>query len=303
MIKLTETIFASVALGFIYALVALGFVIIYKASEVINFAHGAIMLLGSYLVFQFTVVYGIQFGLAVLISMALMAVLGILIERFIIGRMIGEPVFAIVMITLGLEVIIRTVVVGWYGKDFVAIGDPWGFETISVGSMRFSQASIAAIIAGIVLLGAFFVFFKFSRTGTSMKAASVDQEAALAMGINVRRVFAISWAIAGALAAVGGVFVATTAGARPGTLDEANAFIALRAFPAAILGGLDSPGGAVVGGLVIGFVEVFAGAYLVGATWGFLGDGFANVLPYIVMVLVLLFRPYGLFGTREIERV
>jgi branched-chain amino acid transport system permease protein len=214
--------------------------------------------------------------------------------------MVGRPVFAVVMITLGLEIIVRTGSVAYWNPDNKSVGDPWGNSAHRLGDIALSDARLAAIGATAVVLTLFFLFFRFTRTGLAMRAAALDQEVAMAMGISVRRVFAVSWGIAAALATLAGVFVATAAGGA-GTLEPFNAFIALRAFPAAILGGLDSPGGAVLGGVVIGLVEVLAGGY--SQEIDFLGQGFNNVAPYVVMIAVLLVRPWGLFGTREIERV
>jgi branched-chain amino acid transport system permease protein len=167
--------------------------------------------------------------------------------------------------------------------------------------VKILQVNVATIVLGVVVLGAFFVLFRFTKVGLAMRATAVDQEAALAQGISVGRIFALSWAIAGAVAVVGGMMLAGGAGPAPG-LSVSLSLIALRAFPAIILGGLDSPGGAVAGGLTIGVAQVMAGGYIPNAVPS-LGNEFADVVPYLIMLVVLLVRPYGLFGTREVTRV
>lgn len=298
MSDLLQFAFQGLALGAIYALVALGFVIIYKATDVINFSHGELMLLGAYLVYSFHNEAGLPFFLAVPLAMGAMGAVGWGIERAILRRMVGEPVFAIVMITLGLAIVVRQVVTAIWSEADRQLGDPWGSSQLSLGDLRFNVVSIVTIVAAVVVLLGFFAFFRSSKFGVAMRATAFDQEAALAVGIPVRRVYALSWVIASAIATVGGIFIA----AFPSTLSPSLGFAALRAFPAAILGGLDSPGGAVLGGFIIGVAEVMVAGYQPDyAPW--LGHDFDEIAPYLVMILVLMVRPYGLFGTRQVERV
>ena len=286
------------ALGAVYALVALGFVIIFKATDIINFSHGELMLLGAYLVYSFHNEAGLNFFVAVPLALAAMAAVGWMIERVILRRMIGRPDFAVVMITIGLAIVIRQVVTATWGFDERGLGSPWGAGTLDLGDIRITSTSVWTIVVAAVVLGLFFLFFRYSRYGVAMRAAAFDQEAALAVGIPVRRVYALAWMIAAGIAAIGGVFIASF----PSTLNPTLGYSALRAFPAAILGGLDSPGGAVLGGFIIGEVEVMMQAYQPDiAPW--LGSNFHVVAAYLIMILVLMVRPYGLFGTREVERV
>jgi branched-chain amino acid transport system permease protein len=290
--------FQGLALGAIYALIALGFVIVYKATDVINFSHGELMLLGAYLVYSFHNEAGLSFFIAVPMALAAMAAVGWLIERAILRRMVGEPVFAVVMITIGLAIVVRQIVTANWGYEEHILGDPWGATQVDVGSLRINMVSIVTILVAAAVLGLFFLFFRYTRYGVAMRAAAFDQEAALAVGIPVRRVHAVSWMIAAAIATIAGVFIASF----PSTLTPALGFAALRAFPAAILGGLDSPGGAVLGGFIIGEVELLSQGY--GPQYAsFLGNNFHVVAAYLIMILVLMVRPYGLFGTREVERV
>lgn len=290
--------FQGLALGAIYALVALGFVIIYKSTGVINFAQGELMLLGVYLVWSLQNQVGIGFFGALAVALLVMAGVGWGIERTVLRRMVGRPVFAVVIITLALAIIIHQVVTAIWGFQDKVLRTPWGAAQFTLGQVRFGVGHVTTIVVTVVLVGALFAFFKYTKAGIAMRATAIDQEAALGVGIPVTRVYAWSWAIAAAFATIGGVFLGTF----PATLQPNLSFTALRAFPAAILGGLDSPGGAIVGGLTIGVVELWVQAYQPSfAPW--LGTNVHVVAAYLVMIVVLVVRPYGLFGTPEVERV
>jgi branched-chain amino acid transport system permease protein len=281
--------------GSTYALLAIGFVIIYKSTRVISFAQPALMVTGAVLVSY--LVEAVGFYAAVLVAIAFTTVLALGVERAAIRPMVGRPVFAVAIITLGVDVIIRVVVNAFIGRDVRQVGDPWGLATWEVAGVSVQQRYLVMLGTTVVVVAALFAFFRYSRTGLAMRAAAFDQETALAQGISVGMVFALSWAIAGGLAALAGVFVGTGAG-----IDQATWIIALKALPAIILGGLDSVGGAVAGGLAVGVVESLVGTYQ-GDLAPWLGNNFAVVSPYVLMLLVLLVRPYGLFGTREVIRV
>ncbi len=289
---------AGVAVGTLYALVALGFVIIYKATGIINFAQGALALVGAYLTYNASQTWGLPFYVAVLIAVVACGVLGLLVERLILSRMVGQPVFAVIMITIGLSIVIDQVVIMIWGGGTLALDDPWQLSTFDVGSVTIAESDLARIVVAAVLLAAFFAFFKFSVLGVAMRATASDQEAALAQGISVRRIVGVTWAVAAAIATMAGVLLAS--GGRG--VEPSLGIIALVAFPAVILGGLDSPGGAVIGGVIIGIVEVMTSGYS-DRLPEFLGANFQRVTPYVVLVLILLIRPYGLFGTKEVQRV
>jgi branched-chain amino acid transport system permease protein len=290
--------FAGLALGSLYALVALGFVIIYKATGVINFAQGGLVVLGGYLAYNAHNTWSVPFYLSIPLAMVLCALVGASVERTVLRRMVGQPVFAVIMVTIGLLFIIEQVVTGVWGFNRLAMGDPWGIHKFTVGGVVLSVVSLWTIVlAGVVML-AFFLFFRYSRLGVAMRATAFDQEAAIANGISARRIFALSWAIAGAVATLAGVLLASGgAGINPDI-----EFVALLAFPAIILGGLDSPTGAVVGGIIIGITQTITAGYQPDCAT-FLGSGFSAVMPYVVMIIILLIKPYGLFGTREVRRV
>ncbi len=208
MTDLLQLLVQGLALGAVYALVALGFVVIYKATAVINFAHGELMLLGAYLVYALRVGAGLPFVVALPVAMALMAVVGFGIERAILRRMVGRPIFSVVMITIGLAIILRQVVTAAFGFDDRIIGDPWGSSQFSLGDVSLNVVSVATMATSAILFVLFFAFFRGSRAGVAMRATALDQEAALAVGIPVRQVYAWSWMIAGATATVAGVFLA-----------------------------------------------------------------------------------------------
>jgi len=297
MSDLVQLLLAGGALGSAYALICLGFVIIYRATGVINFAQGGLLVLGAFLTHQFAARAGLPFALAVALSMGIVALAGVVVERVVLRRMIGQPVFAVILITLGLLFVFEQVVSAIWGFDLVLLGDPWGVRTIAVGGVTIEIADLWTMGLAAALLAGFFAFFRYSRLGVAMRATASDQEAAIANGISARTIFALAWALSGAVAALAGTLLA----AGPRGVEITLAGVALRAFPAMILGGLDSPGGAVIGGLTIGIIEVVSAAYLTpNVPW--LGENVHVVVPYLVMIAVLLVKPYGLFGTREVIR-
>lgn len=287
-----------VALGSIYSLLGLSFVIIYKATGVVSFAQPALMVLGAWWTIYFATILGWPFYLALIVAMILAALIAAVIERIALRPMVGKPVFAAVMVTIGIDIIVRTIAHDLIGTRLRAVGDPWGAATISVGSIAIATRDIAVTISAVVVVALLLLFYRYTKYGLAMRATSLDQETSLAQGIPVGRMFGLSWAIGGALAAVAGTMVG--AGLSGVGLD--TWVVALKALPVIILGGLDSIPGAVVGGLIIGLAETFAAVYQPQyAEW--LGPNFSLVVPYLVMLLVLLVRPYGLFGTPEVERV
>jgi branched-chain amino acid transport system permease protein len=294
MTDLVEGVLRGLGVGSVYALLALGFVIIYKATRVISFAQPALMLAGVVLVSH--LVGGVGFWVAVPLAALLTAVLALGVERVAVRPMIGRPAFVVAIITLGVDVAIRVVVNAFIGLDVRNIHDPWGLDTISLGPVDMEQRHLAALIVAAVLVLGLFAFFRYTRMGVAMRAAADDQEAALAQGVSVGAVFAVSWALAGALAAVGGTFAAAG-----GSFDGTLWIVALVALPVIILGGLDSLPGAVLGGLLVGVVQELVGTYQNNFPW--LGGNVSVITPYVLMLIVLLVRPYGLFGTKEVERV
>jgi branched-chain amino acid transport system permease protein len=285
-----------ISLGAIYALIALGFVIIFKASEVVSFTHGSLLLLGAYTIARLSDPLG--FYLAALVGVAITALAAFVVERLIINRLRGAPVISLAIVTIGVDIILLTELIRRIGSDILNVPHPWGGGSFRIGDVGISMNRLIATIVAGVLIALFFVAFKYSSWGVSMRASAEDGETAALMGIRLGRVSALAWAVAGALAGVAALFLVGSP--TPGVSPSAYT-VALRAFPAAILGGLDSTGGALVGGLLIGLAESFAAGYQDQLL--FLGRGFGDVVPYIVMIVVLLVRPSGLFGTKELTRV
>jgi branched-chain amino acid transport system permease protein len=285
-----------VSLGAMYGLIALGFVIIFKASEVVSFTQGSLLLLGAYSIARFADAFG--FWLGALAGVVLTAVVALIIERLVINPLRGAPVISLAIVTIGVDIILFTDLIRRIGSDILNVPHPWGGHVFRIGSVGISLNRALAILVAAVLIGAFFAAFKYSSWGVAMRASAEDGEAAALMGIRQGRVSMVAWIVAGVLAAVAALFLvgAPTPGVSPAVYT-----VALGAFPAAILGGLDSTGGALVGGLLIGISEALAAGYQDSLL--FLGRGFSAVIPYIVMLVVLLVRPSGLFGTRELTRV
>jgi branched-chain amino acid transport system permease protein len=291
---LASQVVSGLATGGIFALVALGFVLIYKASDVINFAQGDLLLVGAYVGWGLYSL-GLPFPLVFLLTMALCGLLGLVIERTVLRPMIGEPIIAVIIVTLGLSSMLRGLVFGTMSTE-VRRFQP---EVFSIAPLEFGAVAVPQIYAwavGIAALAvaALTVFFRFSPQGVAMRAAADDQQAAMSMGIRISWVFGLSWALSAAVAAAGGILLGNLTGVNY-TLET----IGLQVFPVVILGGLDSIPGAIVGGLVIGVLQNLASAYLDPCV----GGGLKNVAPFIILVFILMVKPYGLFGRRTIERV
>jgi branched-chain amino acid transport system permease protein len=295
---LLQTAFSGLALGCKYALIALGFSVVFKATGVINFAQASLVLLGAYLTFNFAQTWDLNFYLALVMAMAVGALVGVATEASVLRWLVGEPPAALIMVTIGLLFVLNNVVTAIWGPDNRNLGDPWGIKTRDVVGVTVADRDVWTIGFTAVVVTAFFVFFRYSTLGLAMRAAAFDPEAAMAQGIPARRVHRVAWAIAGMVAALAGATLAAGAG----QLSPATGALALVAFPAIILGGLDSPLGAVVGGIIIGLVQQFT-ALLAPEYFDWVGESFERVSPYLVMIVILLIRPYGLFGTREVRRV
>ncbi|MEU7698115.1 MULTISPECIES: branched-chain amino acid ABC transporter permease [unclassified Streptomyces] len=291
-----EFLINGVSLGSIYALIALGFVIIFRATEVVNFAHASLLLAGGYL----TAVLHDEIGFwpALLTGIAGAAVVGAAVEFLVMRRHRGADHSVLAIVTIGVDILLATELTRRIGTDILALGDPWGDAVVTVGGVTVAQTRIAALLAAALLITAFLLAFRYTAWGVAMRAAAENQETAALMGIRLGRVSIGAWAVAGGLAAVAALFL--TVFPTPG-LERATSLAALKAFPAAILGGLDSTTGALVGGLLVGITESLATGYQ--SDLAFLGRGIGDLAPYLVMVAVLLIRPAGLFGTKEPARV
>ena len=276
---------AGVAQGCVYALVALGFVLIYKATETVNFAQGDLMMLGGFFALTASVIMGWPYWATILFAVAAMAAVGMLIERIVLRPVLGQPAFTVVMITIGVGYVLRgvvTMVPGW-GTDTFTFPTPFADGTFDVVEVIFAVQQVAVIVMTAALVAVLYVFFRFSKLGVAMQATSQNQLAAAYMGIPVRRVNMMIWGLSAGVAAFAGILLA------PVTFVHSNmGFIGLKAFPAAVVGGFGSVPGAIVGGLIIGVVEAFAGRYM--------PEGFKDIAAYVVVLAVLLVKPSGIFG-------
>ena len=286
-----QLLIGGLALGAIYAVVALGFVLVYKSTDVLNLAHGEFLMLGAYFALTFLISENLNFFLGVFVLLLVMLVFGLLVHYGIMRRMVGQGFFAIVLITLGIATIIRALLLIFYGPTERARLDllPQGSFEVGGATVRYVDLIIFGVVAGCVLL--FFLFFKYTRLGLHMRAVADDIEAAAAMGIDPDKVYAMTWAAAMVMAGVGGLLFGHVTGA----IDRSIEAIGLRAFPAAVVGGLTSLGGSIVGGLVVGVIEQFAN--------GHLGTKWREPVAFSVMFVVLLVRPTGLWGRKDLERV
>ncbi|MGQ9482675.1 MAG: branched-chain amino acid ABC transporter permease [Chloroflexus sp.] len=284
---------SGIANGAIFALVALGFVLIYKSSDVINFAQGELLLIGAYLTYAMVEQFGLWWPAGVVLAVVLAAVAGVLIEQLVLRPMIGESAISVIMVTIGLSSLLRAIVGAIWGVTPRPAPQFLPTDTVTILGANVGVDRIWAFVLALTLFVVLTLFFRYSRDGIAMRAVADDQQAALSMGISVKKVWAVAWAIAAITAAVGGILLMSIFGGVSGTIAR----VGLIVFPVVILGGLDSIPGAIIGGLIIGLLQSFAGGYLP-PEWGV-----GEVVPFIILLFILLVRPYGLFGQRIIERV
>jgi branched-chain amino acid transport system permease protein len=282
-----------VMIGLMYALIALGFVLIYKATDAINFAQGEFVMFAGFIAAA-AMSHSLPFWLAALISIGGMVALGFALERVVLRPLIGRPVIAVVMATIGLAAVLRGTAVLAFGAGTSAINMPIPDDPIALGPLSLPPVEVVGAAVSLVFLAGFTWFFLKSRTGIAMRAVADSQQVAMAMGINVRRYFAFAWAMAGIVSALGGLVWGAMLG-----VDNQLALVGLKVFPVVILGGLDSVIGAVVGGLIVGIAENLAAGYFD----PLVGGGTKDFVPYLLMIIVLMVRPEGIFGRRRIERV
>ena len=280
-----QLLLAGIAQGCVYALVALGFVLIYKATETVNFAQGDLMMLGAFFAFTASVLMGWPYWATIIFALAVMAVVGMAIERMVLRPVLGYPQFTVVMITIGVGYVMRgvvTMVPGW-GTETYQIRTPFADEVWRFAGLILPVQQLAVIVMTSALCAVLYLFFRYAKLGVAMQATSQNQIAAYYMGIPVRRVNMLIWGLSAAVATFAGILLA------PVTFVHSNmGFIGLKAFPAAVVGGFGSVPGAIVGGLIIGVVEALAGFYM--------AEGWKDIAAYVVVLLVLLVKPSGIFG-------
>jgi len=284
---------SGLTIGLMYSLIALGFVLIYKATDAINFAQGEFVMLAGFMATT-ALSADMPIWVAIGVSILGMIVLSFVLERTVLRPLLGRPVVAVIMATIGLAAILRGLPPITIGAQTKALPLPIGDEPITLWTAVIPPVQVLGVIVSVGFLAVFTWFFLKSRMGIAMRAVADNQQVAMAMGINVERYFAIAWAMAGVVSALGGIIWGSMLG-----VDTQLSLIGLKVFPVVILGGLDSIVGAVVGGLIVGVVESIAAGYLD----PYVGGGTKDFAPYVLMILMLMFKPYGLFGTHRIERV
>jgi len=293
---LLQLVISGLVIGSIYSAVALGFVVIYKATRVVNFAQGELLMVGAYVCYAFLVQMHVPFWAALLLTILFGMVLAMFVERLILRPMIGEPIISIIMVTIGLSLVLRSLVAAVWGTE-ILVYEPKLFpqEMIEIAGLPISLEFVWCFVLSVVLLAVFSVFFKYSKAGVAMRATAFNQQVAQSMGISVKHIFALSWVISAVVSGIGGVLIGNING-----INSSLYHFGLKVFPATILGGLDSILGAALGGMIIGILENLSDGFA--KTYLNL-SGVKEVAPYIFLVIILMIKPYGLFGTKEIERV
>ncbi len=290
--QVLQLVISGIAQGCIYGLIALGFVLIYKATETVTFAQGELMMLGAFGGLAGMTMMGFPFWLAIISSIAAMALFGVLLERVVIRPILGQPAFSIVMLTIGIGYVARGLItmIPGIGTETHTLPVPYKDQIWKVGALVLNVEQMAVIFVTTVLCALLFALFRYSKLGIAMQASSQNQLAAYYMGIPVKRLNGIAWGLAAAVAAVAGLLLA------PITFVHANmGFIGLKAFPAAVVGGFGSLPGAIVGGLIIGVIESLSGFYL--------PDGFKDTAAYVMVLVMLMVKPNGLFGENLRKKV
>jgi len=286
-------------MGAIYALVALGFVLIFKSTGILNFAQGELCMIGAYICYYFATELEVPYLLAILAAIALSCIVGALIDLLIFRKLVGEPVHATILVTVGLASILVSLAGLLWGHDPHSIKSPFIGKTFTVSGMIFSQALVVTIGVSIVLFFLFILFFKRSLLGIALMGTAEDSDTAGLMGINVKKMRMLAWVLGAFVASVAGIFLAEQSFVHTGM-----SHIGIKAMAAAILGGMQSIGGVVVGGVLVGLIESLAATYLTGlALGGFHFGDIKDVTAFVIMILVLMIRPHGIFGIKEVKRV
>ena len=283
-----------ILIGLMYSLIALGFVLVYKATDAINFAQGEFVMIAGFVVAVAVTAYGAPLWLAVLVGLAGMVGFGFGLERVMLRKLIGRPVIAVVMATIGLAAILRGFGPMVWGAGTKSLALPIPEEPIVLGPLFIPPIQLLGAAVSLLFLAAFSWFFLRSRRGIAMRAVADNQQVAMAMGIDVERYFGLAWAMTGIVSALGGIVWGNLLG-----VDVQLSLVGLKVFPVVILGGLDSIPGAIVGGLIVGVVENLAAGYID----PYVGGGTKDFAPYVLMIIALMVRPYGIFGKAIIERI
>ncbi|NRA55233.1 MAG: branched-chain amino acid ABC transporter permease [Gammaproteobacteria bacterium] len=292
---LTQLVVNGLIVGLLYGVVGMCFVLVYKSTQIVNFAQGEFLLIGAWVCWAFLVYLELPFVIGFVLTLVFMAGFGMLLQMIVLRPMIGEPTISVIMVTIGLSIFFQALIKWIFGVSAESYPRVFSQQTVEILGLQVETAYLMSTGFALIIMAAFYVFFKYSKQGLAMRATAFDQQVAQSLGISVKRVFAMSWAIAATVSATAGVVIGMVNG-----VSHSLSAIGIKVFPAVILGGLDSIIGAIVGGLIIGVLENVAefvdGQYL---HWGNLYD----IAPFYVLLIILWFKPYGLFGTKDIERI
>ncbi|MDY7037706.1 MAG: branched-chain amino acid ABC transporter permease [Thermodesulfobacteriota bacterium] len=292
---LGQLIIAGLSIGALYGLIGLGFVLIFKATDILNFAQGEAMMVGAYFCYVMMINLHVPFYIAIILTILFLVLVGAVTDSLVIHPLFGESILSIVMVTLGLSIFLKAVITIIFGSYSQLFPSPFPDESIAIVKGLFiSYTQLWILLCSGILVTVFFLVFKYSKMGLAMRATANDQEASYLMGVNIKRIFAQTWGISFVVAGVGGVFLANLM-----SLSPDLSIIAIRVFPAIVLGGMESVPGAIIGGLIIGLAENIVGGYFDER----LGGGTKDITGFVILFLLLIIKPYGLFGIKKIERV
>ncbi|MDT8421428.1 MAG: branched-chain amino acid ABC transporter permease [Desulfuromonadales bacterium] len=292
---LTQLVVNGLIVGTLYGVVAMCFVLIYKSTRVVNFAQGEFLLIGAWTCWALLVKFELPFYLGFPITLAFMLVFGILLQVLVLRPMIGEPIISVIMVTIGLSMFFQALIAWIFGGYTKAFPTVFETESVNIAGLQIESAYIMSMVVSLVIMVGFYIFFKHSRFGLAMRATAFNQQIAQSLGISVKHVFAAAWAISAVVSALAGVVIGMVNG-----VSSALSFIGIKVFPVVILGGLDSIIGSIVGGLTIGVLENLAEFF--DSQWLHIGNMY-NIAPFYALVIILMIKPYGLFGTKDIERI
>ena len=294
MTLLIQVLMAGITVGSIYSLIAIGVVLIFKSSGVINFAQGSMVMVGAFITYALVTQAKIPILLSLVLSFSISVVIGIVIERFVLRYLTGVSLISIIMVTLGISIMMDGGALAIWGSSNFTFPRLFPSFSLEMGGIRVSSIYVWSFLTSVFLLVVFLLFFKYSKMGLAMRAAADNQKVAVALGISPRRVLSMTWVISSAVATAGGILLASIS-----ALHVNLSYIGLVVFPVVILGGLDSIAGAAIGGLIVGVLEAISGVYIA----PLLGGAFQQVAAFAFLLIILLIKPYGLFGTKEIERL
>ncbi len=292
---LSQLVVNGLIVGTLYGVVAMCFVLIYKSTQIVNFAQGEFLLIGAWTCWAFLVKFELPFYVGFPLTLVFMVIFGILLQVVVLRPLIGEPVISVLMVTIGLSMFFKSLMAWMFGGYTKAFPQVFETESVNILGLQVQTAYVMSLVISVVIMIGFYYFFKYSKMGLAMRATAFDQQVAQSLGISVKKVFAASWAISAVVSAMAGVVVGMVNG-----VSSALSFFGIKVFPVVILGGLDSIVGAIVGGLIIGVLENVA--EFVDSQWLQLGNMY-SIAPFYALVVILMIKPYGLFGTKNIERI